>query len=313
VVRHPRVATYRGKRVITCPTTTACDRRNRREARGPDSFGGSPDLQLSSCSRWPRSRIAGRNASSRSRVPGRLPRGVARLRVVRGKRAPSAESDRRNPLAEHAPALAGPNGETLLWKDVQPEQLSSVFSTHRRSAGLPHRRERREEAPRPGHRPAGAQPAHPLSAGFGSAPSAAGLRASARRGSSLRHRTGTPHVVLAVRPPRSRAARRALREEQRRLPRLEPGRGLHQRRRRRAPSRSGSLRPRGERRRFGRSVRRTRRGEEVTFDARASGRAGREERPEGRGVPSLAAISAVRSFGAQARRGRRPGVRLRGA
>ena len=130
----PAWRTFHGTRVITCPDDSSL-RTVEIDARHAalTSFGGSPDLKLSSCSRWPEKQDCGQEClqqieSSRD--------GCLVVSLVSDWYAGKACALCGKPIgairwAEHAPALAGPNGETLLWKDVKPEQLSSIFATHR--------------------------------------------------------------------------------------------------------------------------------------------------------------------------------------
>jgi len=130
----PAWRNFRGKRVITCPDdqssrTVEIDATH----AALTAFGASPDLRLSSCSRWPEKQDCGQEClrQIQSAADGCLVTSLV-AEWYAGKNCTFCDKPIGTPnWASHAPGLITPAGETLLWKDVKPEQLPQVFATHR--------------------------------------------------------------------------------------------------------------------------------------------------------------------------------------
>jgi len=130
----PAFTRWRGRRLITCPET------NEPQAVRVDAahaaltaFGSSPELRLSSCSRWPERQDCGQECLDQieSSPDGCL---VKSLVTAWYEGKDCAFCQKPIPMtgwASHAPALIRPDGATILWKDLRPEQLPEVFKTHR--------------------------------------------------------------------------------------------------------------------------------------------------------------------------------------
>jgi hypothetical protein len=130
----PFYARYRGTRLITCPET------HRPAAVDVDALhaaasllGGTPELRLKDCSRWPEKAGCGQECLSEVE----LDEGACLLRGIvsawyQGKSCAFC----RKPIpavtwTEHRPALLRPDGATVSWTDVKPETLPDLFATHR--------------------------------------------------------------------------------------------------------------------------------------------------------------------------------------
>ena len=124
---------FRGTRLVTCPETqeaAAVD-----VAAGEAALGGlfnEPTLRLHECSRWPERQNCGQDCLSQIEAE---PENCLVWNIVaewyEGK---SCVFCRKliGPLhhLDHAPALLGPDSRTTEWKDVAPQDLPRIFSTH---------------------------------------------------------------------------------------------------------------------------------------------------------------------------------------
>ena len=125
---------WRGQRVITCPET------NQPQTVEVDAghaalaaFGASPEIRLKSCTRWPERQDCGRECLGQieSSPDGCLVKSLV-VEWYEGKScAFCGKPIQTSGWADHAPALIRPDGATLLWRDLKPEQLPEVFKTHR--------------------------------------------------------------------------------------------------------------------------------------------------------------------------------------
>ena len=124
---------YRGKRLVTCPETekpAAVEVAAGEAAVG--AFLTEPTLHLKECSRWPEKQDCGQDclqqieADSQNCLVWRI---VAKW--YEGKKCVFCHKP-IGPLhhLDHAPALVGPDFKTAEWKDMRPEQLPEIFSTH---------------------------------------------------------------------------------------------------------------------------------------------------------------------------------------
>ena len=125
---------YRGKRLITCPEThapAAVDVAAAEAAMG--AFLSEPTLRLKECSRWPERQNCGQECLQQIEVD---PEKCLVWNIVsnwyEGKKCVfchKAFGELHH--LDHAPALLSPDGKTVEWKELRPEQLPEVFSTHR--------------------------------------------------------------------------------------------------------------------------------------------------------------------------------------
>jgi len=125
---------FRGKRIITCPEThkpEAVDVAVGEAALG--AFLSEPTLCLKECSRWPERQDCGQECLQQLEVN---PENCLVWNIVstwyEGKKCVFCQK----PFGElhhldHAPALLSPDNKTVEWKDLRPERLPEIFSTHR--------------------------------------------------------------------------------------------------------------------------------------------------------------------------------------
>lgn len=125
---------YRGKRLITCPEThkaAAVNVAAREAAVG--AFLSEPRLRLTECSRWPERKDCGQECLKQIEVS---PENCLVWNIVShwydGKQCVFChKSFGELHHLDHAPALLGPDHKTAEWKELRPEQLPEIFSTHR--------------------------------------------------------------------------------------------------------------------------------------------------------------------------------------
>jgi hypothetical protein len=125
---------FRGKRLIVCPEThkaEAVDVAAGQAALG--AFLSEPTLTLKQCSRWPERRDCGQECLQQIEVD---PENCLVWNLVskwyEGKKCVFCQktlSELRH--LDHAPALIGPDHNTVEWRELRPEQLPDVFATHR--------------------------------------------------------------------------------------------------------------------------------------------------------------------------------------
>jgi len=124
---------FRGKRLVTCPEThkpEAVDVNASEAALGV--FFAEPTLRLKECSRWPVRQDCGQECLQQIETD------TANCLVwnivdkwYEGKDCVFCHKP-IGPLQhlDHAPALLGPDFRTKEWKEVRPQELPKVFSTH---------------------------------------------------------------------------------------------------------------------------------------------------------------------------------------
>ena len=126
--------TYRGKRLITCPeslTKEVVDVAARKAATS--AIVGEPVLRLDQCSRWPERHDCGQECLRQVEAD---PENCLVWNVVsnwyEGQKCVYCHKrfGRLHHL-DHAPALLGPDRETVEWDQVHPERLPELFSTHK--------------------------------------------------------------------------------------------------------------------------------------------------------------------------------------
>src|SRR5208282_627742 len=125
---------FRGKRLITCPEThkpAAVD-----VAAGEAAvraFLSEPTLRLKQCSRWPERQGCGQECLQQIEVD---PQNCLVWNIVsnwhEGKECVYCHKTfgQLNHF-DHAPALLSPDHKTVEWRELRPEQLPDIFSTHR--------------------------------------------------------------------------------------------------------------------------------------------------------------------------------------
>jgi hypothetical protein len=124
---------FRGKRLVTCPETHAPEAVDvaAREA-GLGAFFNEPTLRLQECSRWPERQDCGQDCLSQIEAD---PQNCLVWNIVakwyEGKNCVFCHKP-FGPLhhLDHAPALLGPDFKTSEWKELNPQDLPRIFSTH---------------------------------------------------------------------------------------------------------------------------------------------------------------------------------------
>lgn len=126
---------YRGTRLVACPETkrpAAVELDSLRAALAV--FGDQPGaLRLSSCSRWPEKAGCGQECLADVERDA----GACLVRtIIAGWYRGQACVFCHKPIpevtwTEHRPALLASDGTTVSWRDVKPEALPDVLSTHR--------------------------------------------------------------------------------------------------------------------------------------------------------------------------------------
>jgi hypothetical protein len=125
---------YRGKRLITCPEThkaAAVDVAAGEAAIG--SFLCEPTLRLKECSRWPEREDCGQECLQQIEVD---PENCLVWNIVsqwyEGKKCVFCHKtfgELRH--LDHAPALLDSDNKTVEWRELHPDQLPEILSTHR--------------------------------------------------------------------------------------------------------------------------------------------------------------------------------------
>ena len=131
----PVYRTYRGKRLITCPETKQPAAVELDSFRAALTLRGDepPRLRLTNCSRWPEKAGCGQECLGEVE---RDPKACLVRTIVAdwyrgqscvfcGKPIPEVM------WTEHRPALLSPDRVTVSWRDVKPETLPDLFSTHK--------------------------------------------------------------------------------------------------------------------------------------------------------------------------------------
>jgi hypothetical protein len=126
---------FRGTRVITCPETgrAAAVEIDKRHAAATFAMG-EQELRLTSCSRWPEKEGCGQDCLSQIEAS---PEGcLARSMLVEWYRDTTCVYCREEipeiRWSDNKPALLTPDGKTIGWAEVRPEDLPTVFATHQR-------------------------------------------------------------------------------------------------------------------------------------------------------------------------------------
>ena len=113
---------YRGTRVITCP-----------ENSQPAAVKLRDHIDIRACSRWPEKQGCGQECLRQiEAAPADCLIGNVFTRWYSGSKCPYC-SKILTPAdwTEHKPALMGPDGKSLEWDEVRPEELVKLMATHR--------------------------------------------------------------------------------------------------------------------------------------------------------------------------------------
>ena len=125
---------YRGKRLVTCPETLGKEAVNvapRKTAAW--AFAGEFDLRVNQCSRWPERRDCGQECLQQIEAD---PENCLVWNIVsnwyEGQKCVYCHNS-FGPLRhfDHAPALMGPDRNSVEWNHFRPEHLPELFSTHK--------------------------------------------------------------------------------------------------------------------------------------------------------------------------------------
>jgi hypothetical protein len=125
---------YRGKRLITCPETHKTEAVDLAAGEAAVSaFLSEPTLRLKQCSRWPERQDCGQECLQQIEAD---PENCLVWNIVshwyEGKKcAICHKTFGELHHLDHAPGLLDPDHKTVEWKELRPEQLPEVFSTHR--------------------------------------------------------------------------------------------------------------------------------------------------------------------------------------
>jgi len=135
IVMIPVLRVYRGTRLVECPETKLPAAVKIDAVRAALTvFGDEPSrLRLADCSRWPEKAGCGQECLGEVERDGAscLVRNIVaewyrgKSCAFCGKQIPEVKWN------EHRPALLAPDGMTVSWKDVKPENLPELFSTHK--------------------------------------------------------------------------------------------------------------------------------------------------------------------------------------
>jgi hypothetical protein len=126
-------ARYRGNRVISCPET------RKPAAIKVDAVHAAmtaaikhPDLRLRSCSRWPEREDCGQECLLQVQLS---PEDCLIRNILTGWYAGKNCVSCGNKIGEirwsdHKPALLSPEGKTVEWQEIAPENVPTVLATH---------------------------------------------------------------------------------------------------------------------------------------------------------------------------------------
>jgi hypothetical protein len=126
---------YRGTRLVACPETRRPAAVELDAVRAALSLFGDERgrLRLSNCSRWPEKAGCGQECLAEVE---RDPQACLVRTIVAGWYRGQSCAFCGKPIpevtwTEHRPAVLSPDRVTASWKDVKPESLPDIFSTHK--------------------------------------------------------------------------------------------------------------------------------------------------------------------------------------
>jgi hypothetical protein len=124
---------FRGQRLVTCPETQTPQAVHvAAQEAGLGAFFNEPTVRLDQCSRWPERQNCGQDCLQQIEAdPEKCLVWNIVAKWYEGKECSFCHKP-ITPLRhlDHAPALLGPNFRTAEWKDINPEKLPEVLSTH---------------------------------------------------------------------------------------------------------------------------------------------------------------------------------------
>jgi hypothetical protein len=124
-------AKWRGARLITCPENQ--QPAGVRVDAWHAAFHVAPGVRLNDCSRWPDKKDCGQECLRQieNSPDGCLVRGILE-RWYAGKDCVYCGAPLEHiEWLERKPALMAPDGRTIEWQEVRPEQVPDVLATHR--------------------------------------------------------------------------------------------------------------------------------------------------------------------------------------
>jgi hypothetical protein len=113
---------YRGTRLITCP-----------ENREPVAVKLTGHITIRDCSRWPEKEGCGQECLRQIETAPNdcLLKNIFTHWYEDRKCAYCGKLLHRADWMEHKPALVGPDGKSVEWDEVRPEELAKLMATHR--------------------------------------------------------------------------------------------------------------------------------------------------------------------------------------
>lgn len=125
---------FRGRRIVTCPETRkdVYVKIDPTAAALPTAIGWPPDYRVSDCSRWPDRRYCGQRCVVQiAKDPDATLMRALESNWYAGKRCTRCNAPLDSVDWEKStPALLSPTHVAVRWKDVDPENLLEVLSTH---------------------------------------------------------------------------------------------------------------------------------------------------------------------------------------
>lgn len=123
---------FRGDRLVSCPETHKAAAVHVAAAEaGIGAFLNEPTLRLNECSRWPERESCGQECLRQVEAE---PQNCLVWNIVskwyEGKNCVFCHRPIVLHQFDHAPALLGPDFRTTEWKNIRPEELPEIFSTH---------------------------------------------------------------------------------------------------------------------------------------------------------------------------------------
>jgi hypothetical protein len=124
---------FRGERLVSCPETHKAAAVNVAAGEaGVGAFLNEPTIRLKECSRWPERENCGQECLQQIEAD---PENCLVWNIVSKWYEGKSCVFCHRPISalhqlDHAPALLGPDFHTTEWKNIRPEELPEIFSTH---------------------------------------------------------------------------------------------------------------------------------------------------------------------------------------